>query len=135
MNPEERARALVGVRFRPQGRTPELGLDCIGLAACVFGLTDVRRDYRLRGGDMGSLALELIAGGFVRVSEAAAGDVLVARAGPGQLHLVILTDAGFVHADAGLRRVVEVPGAVSWPVLGAWRREGPRASNNVKRNC
>jgi hypothetical protein len=34
---------------------------------------------------------------------------------------VILTPGGFVHADAGLRRVVERLGAVPWPVVGCWR--------------
>ena len=33
---------------------------------------------------------------------------------------------GIIHADAMLRRVVERPGPVPWPVLGRWRqgREG-----------
>ena len=41
----ERARALVGTRFRPQGRS-ELGLDCIGLVVATFGLDpeEIRRD-------------------------------------------------------------------------------------------
>ena len=30
-----RARSLVGVRFRPQGRDPMLGLDCVGAAAAA----------------------------------------------------------------------------------------------------
>ena len=38
-----------------------------------------------------------------------------------QLHLGILTRQGFVHADACLRRVVETPGAPSWPVAGIYR--------------
>ena len=50
------------------------------------------------------------------------GDLLMMRTGPGQLHLGIWTGAGLVHADAGLRRVVERPGAPPWPVLGCWRR-------------
>jgi hypothetical protein len=54
------------------------------------------------------------------------GDVLVMRAGPEQLHLGIVTRAGLVHADAGLRRVVERPGAPEWPVLGNWRVVGDR---------
>ncbi|MFH7191577.1 hypothetical protein ACHWGL_32290, partial [Klebsiella pneumoniae] len=57
--------------------------------------------YALRGGDWGLLDRML-----VRVAEAAAGDVLLMAAGPGQIHLGIRTAGGFVHADAGLRRVV-----------------------------
>jgi hypothetical protein len=50
-----------------------------------------------------------------------AGDLLLVRAGPHQLHVVILTGEGYLHADARLRRVVEVPGKVPWPVLSVWR--------------
>ncbi|PTW48809.1 hypothetical protein C8J25_101308 [Sphingomonas faeni] len=41
--------------------------------------------------------------------------------GPGQVHLGIRTAAGFVHADASLRRVVERPGMPPWPLIGVWR--------------
>ncbi len=116
-----RARALLGVRFRPQGRDPDYGLDCIGVIAAAFALRDVRRDYRLRSGDAGDVAAGLVSAGFVPAGTAEPGDVLLMRAGPGQLHLAILTPAGFAHADASLRRVVEVPGPPAWLVLGAWR--------------
>jgi hypothetical protein len=39
-----------------------------------------------------------------------------------QLHLAVLTDAGFVHAHAGLRRVVETAGMPEWPVIGIYRK-------------
>lgn len=118
-----RARALLGVRFRAQGRAPELGLDCIGVVAMVFGMSAVRRDYDLRSSDAGMVDGEFAASGFLRIAVkgATAGDVLLVRPGPGRLHVVILSPTGFVHADAGLRRVVEVPGAVAWPVVSAWR--------------
>lgn len=116
-----RARALVGVRFRPQGREPATGLDCVGLVVAVFGLAGVRDDYRLRWADPAALEAGLSQSGFAAVAEPRAGDVLIVRAGAGQLHVVVLVRGGFVHADAGLRRVVEVPGAVEWPVVGAWR--------------
>jgi murein DD-endopeptidase / murein LD-carboxypeptidase len=35
----------------------------------------------------------------------------------------VLTDGGFVHADAGLRRVVETPGRPDATLIGAWREE------------
>ena len=50
-----------------------------------------------------------------------AGDLLLCVSGPGQLHLAIQVEGGIVHADAGLRRVVERPGEIPWPVVGAWR--------------
>jgi hypothetical protein len=39
-----------------------------------------------------------------------------------QLHIGVKTNAGFVHAHAGLRRVVETPGAPEWPLLGIYRK-------------
>lgn len=115
-----RARALVATRFRAQGRGDE-GLDCIGLVAAALGQGGVRRDYAMRGGCAEVLARELAAVGLGPVEAAEAGDVVVLRAGPGQLHLGIGTGDGLVHADAGLRRVVERPGPVPWPMIGVWR--------------
>lgn len=123
-----RARALVGSRFRPQGRDPRLGLDCVGTAAAAAGVASerVRRDYRLRGPGLSEVEHELCDLGCVPVAGGAAepGDVIVCRAGPGQIHIAVATQAGFVHADAGLRLVVERPGPVPWPVLGVWRLAG-----------
>ena len=118
-----RARALIGVRFRPQGRTVKAGLDCIGVVAMAFGLTAVRGDYALRSGNADVVNGEFASSGFLPIppAEAGAGDVLLVRTGFRQLHVVILTVDGYLHADAALRRVVEVPGAVAWPVKGAWR--------------
>jgi hypothetical protein len=45
-----------------------------------------------------------------------------------QVHFAILTANGFVHAHAGLRRVVETPGKPEWPLIGAFRRPGKRGS-------
>ena len=122
----ERAQALVGVRFRPQGRSAEQGLDCIGLAAAAAGvdLASVPRSYRLRSGSEDQLVRELPRLGFVRVAEgeAAPGDVAVVRPGPAALHLAILTPEGFVHADIQLRRVAAVPGPLPWPILSVWRK-------------
>lgn len=123
-NAVERARGLIGVRFRPQGRSTEAGLDCIGLATLAYGVSParVRSDYRLQGGSRDELEREL-APLFDRIAaaRAAPGDLLLVAPGPRQLHLIVLTPGGFVHADARRRRVVEVPGVVPWPVLSAWR--------------
>lgn len=118
-----RARDRIGVRFRAQGRGLD-GLDCIGLVAASLGIEQVRADYPLRGGSPELLAEGLRAAGLRQVARAAAGDVLVMHTGPGQLHLGIWTGQGLVHADAGLRRVVERPGQAPWPVISAWRRSG-----------
>ena len=118
-----RARALLGAPFRPQGRSREAGLDCIGVAAAALAVNAVRSDYRLRGGGLGELEAALAGAGLRRARQWAPGDLLVMRPGAGPLHLGIWTGGGLVHADAGLRRVVERPGPPPWPVLGAWRKE------------
>lgn len=119
------ARALVGTRFRAQGRGAD-GLDCVGVAAAALQAGGyagpVPRGYGLRGGDPAKVAARLDAV-LVRVDDEAEGDLLLCASGPGQLHMAIRVAGGIVHADAGLRRVVERPGAVPWPVIGAWRVE------------
>ena len=118
-----RARALLGVPFRPQGRSRETGLDCIGVAVAALAVESVRSDYRLRGGCLRELEAALAEAGLRPARQRALGDLLVLRPGAEQLHLGIWTGGGLVHADAGLRRVVERPGLPPWPVLGAWRKE------------
>lgn len=115
------ARALIGVRFRPQGRSPAMGLDCIGVVAAAIDVRTPPGDYALRGGSAARLAAALAAAGLRAVATARPGDVLVLAAGPAQLHLGIFTGDGLVHGDAGLRRVVERPGPAPWPILSIWR--------------
>lgn len=122
--PEEivaRARALIGTRFLPQGRTAADGLDCIGLVALAVGARNVPRDYPLRGGSLARLEAGLKSAGLGLVREMVPGDIVVLAPGVGQLHLGVLTGTGLVHGDAGLRRVVERPLPLPWPVLGIWR--------------
>lgn len=121
----ERARALIGTCFRPQGRNVGQGLDCVGLCLAAFDLpTDmVRADYRLRGHYRAEVIHALLRR-FRRVgrSQARPGDLLLLEVADSQLHLVVLTGSGFVHADARLRRVVETPGTPPWPLIGIYRR-------------
>lgn len=115
------ARACIGTRFRLHGRSVA-GLDCIGLAAIAYGKTGVPADYALRGGDPARVAVAIEGFGLVPAGKPLRpADLLLLRAGPHQLHCAILTDRGFIHADARLRRVTEVPGPPLWPVLGRWR--------------
>ena len=118
------AQAAVGARFRLHGREPGTGLDCVGLAALAMaagGRTGaVPTGYRLRGGDARAVR-GMVGEGLVASDGSRAGDLLLFAAGPGQLHLAVRTEGGLVHADAGLGRVVERPGADPWPLLAAWR--------------
>ena len=119
----ERARALIGTRFRPQGRGAD-GVDCIGLVLKTFAIDPaaVSRDYALSGNRVSEIHSQLLRF-FRRVptKQARSGDVLLLACARDQLHLAILTAPGFVHAHAGLRRVVETPGQPGWPVLGCYR--------------
>ncbi len=119
------ARGAIGVRFRLQGRDPAFGLDCVGLAALAIRAAGfegvIPADYGLRGGDAAALAARLDASGLVRGDGPLAGDLALFESGPVQFHLGVIVPDGIVHADAGLRRVVERPGAPPWPMLGCWR--------------
>jgi hypothetical protein len=114
-----RARACVGVPFRLHGWGTD-GLDCVGLVAVATGL-DAPIGYGLRSGDVAQAEAGLRAAGLRMVAQGCAGDVALVRPGPVQLHLMIACHGGFVHAHAGLRRVVEMPGGSPWPVLSWWR--------------
>jgi cell wall-associated NlpC family hydrolase len=123
-----RARALVGTRFRPQGRRPEHGLDCLGLVAAAGGLPGeaIPSAYSLRS-EVEAAALSMRIAGRAEPLEpnkAGEGDVLLVQAGIGQHHFLVLVEGGFVHADARLGKVVDSPGAVPWPALAAWRITG-----------
>ena len=120
----ERALGLLGTRFRAQGRDPQLGLDCLGLAMFAYRIDGgtIRRDYRLSGDHRRELMAGL-ASGFRRVSPSCerAGDLMLIKVAADQNHLAIRTPAGFVHADAR-RGVVETPGKPAWPVVATFRR-------------
>ena len=121
---ENAALAAVGARFRLHGREPATGFDCVGLAAWALRAggceAEAPTGYALRGGDAATV-IAMLDRVLARAAGEQGGDVLLMRTGPGHLHLGIRVADGLVHADAGLRRVVLRPGAVSWPVLGAWR--------------
>lgn len=120
----ERARALLGCRFRPQGRDPATGLDCVGLVLAAYRIPSagLRRDYRLRGDHRLELQREIEVYFAMSRSAPGAGDLMLCSVAPDQLHLAIRCGTSFVHADAGLGRIVETPGDPPWPVLAAYRR-------------
>ena len=120
-----RACALVGTRFRPQGRSAREGMDCVGVAAfaCDIPLERVPGNYALRGESPAEIERRLSDLGFRRVESRAPepGDIALCRPGPAQHHLIVVTPDGFVHADAALRRVVQRPNPIPWTLLGIWR--------------
>ena len=127
-DPIARARAALGVPFRLHGRDPATGLDCVGLVAFAWGLhTGVPTGYAMRGGSVeGYVAMIGALRLTRRRAEPRAGDALLMMAGPRQFHLGLWTGESLIHADAGLRRVVELPGAPPWRAIGAWHRKRRR---------
>ncbi|MCA0979068.1 peptidoglycan endopeptidase [Qipengyuania flava] len=132
------AERLVGTPFRLHGREPEHGLDCVGVVLCALRRCGVDGGgfapcYGLRNSSIAALlpmaaalGLREVEGGRQR------GDVLLVRAGPAQQHLLVITEGVrtgnvstggdcFVHAHAGLRRVVLQHGADAWPLIRHWR--------------
>lgn len=121
-----RARAVIGVRFRLHGRDPASGLDCVGLAGHALGIDALPSGYplRMRGPEQ---ALIVIRGLPLGQGEGGAGDLLLLlNGGAGQLHFAIANGVGSacgaVHADLAMRRVVERPGPLPWPIIGRWHR-------------
>lgn len=127
-NHVERARALVGTRFRPQGRS-QTELDCVGVILSTFQIARdaVRTDYRLRGDHQLEIKQRLKEHfRVVSTSQMRPGDVMLLEVAKEQLHLAVRTDLGFVHAHARIGRVVETPGLPDWPLLGVYRKRRSR---------
>jgi cell wall-associated NlpC family hydrolase len=120
----QRARSLVGAPFRPQGRDPQSGLDCVGvvLRSFLIPAACVRRDYRLRGPYFGEVEAALSTW-FERKNptESRAGDVILFALPRDVTHLAVHCGETFVHADASLCRVVETPITDRWPMAGTFR--------------
>ena len=122
------AQSLVGVPYRRDGRDPQTGLDCLGVVAAALALTGCDatlppRSTLRRRDDPDAQAIAR-ATGLLRVDDGriAPGDVLLLRCSPLQLHaLVAVAATRFVHAHAGLRRVVEGPHDPAWLPVGHWR--------------
>lgn len=127
MNPKLAAAAatLIGVPFRLHGRDPATGLDCVGLVAEALrraGATPiVPAGYRLRATTVDGLLPFAEANGFLAAAKANHADVVLTMVNPVQPHLLVSTEGGFVHAHAGLGRITFLPGALPWPVAGAWQ--------------
>jgi cell wall-associated NlpC family hydrolase len=126
-----RARSLLGVRFRPQGRDPLRGLDCIGLARIAYAVPagQGRDDYHLSGEGLGSELRNALTKDFRRIWRPSRrpGDLLVLRPGRRQWHVAILTDRGFIHADTRRRMVIETPGNLEWPLAAVYRRRSRKS--------
>lgn len=121
------AEALVGSRFRLHGRDAVTGLDCIGVFAAALAACGrpaaLPNFYSLRMRAPPELGEIAQSAGFAPCTGAVlAGDVLLVRIGPCQFHLALAVDCEtFVHAHAGLMRVVRSALPGDWLVVRHWR--------------
>jgi len=121
------AGGLVGTPFRLQGRDPAHGLDCIGLVLASLAGAGIRidlpADYRPHRRSVAIPYEVLQSAGLSTVTGARrAGDILLVRTAPAQMHCAIAVEHGrIVHAHAGLGRVVRSPLPDGWPILATWR--------------
>ncbi|MCW0200027.1 peptidoglycan endopeptidase [Sphingopyxis sp.] len=121
---------MVGARFRPQGRDPATGVDCVGLVWAAYAAAGCVRPlpvgYPLRGWARERVEAALAAAGFAPVDDGRDGDVALIALAAGQFHLGVMGAASFVHAHAGLRRVVETPVDAAAMAAVRWRLCPPR---------
>ncbi len=121
------ASRFIGAPFRLHGRSPATGLDCVGLVAASLEAVGrpVRapQSYGLRNSDISAMLAHALISGFQDIDgPVRAGSILMVAPGPAQYHLLIAEHSGsFIHAHAGLRRVVRMPGPLGWPILRHWR--------------
>jgi cell wall-associated NlpC family hydrolase len=123
------AEALLGTPFRLHGRDAHKGLDCMGLVEAALNASGrpVRLpfDYALKMRSIERFAGAALRAGLILASgHEEAGDILLLRVGPCQFHLGIVgSDGSFIHAHAGLRRVVSSP-FPEGDILERWRLPG-----------
>ncbi|MEO9599630.1 peptidoglycan endopeptidase [Parasphingorhabdus sp.] len=124
----EKVVSLCGAPFCLHGRDEDIGLDCIGLALqCLIAgdfECDAPNGYSIRGGSEQSISAFMTETGFSRFppeSELCEGDIILVRPSPVQWHFLIRAKDGFVHAHAGLSKVVFCPGEAPWPIAAIFR--------------
>lgn len=120
------AESFVGAPFRFRGRDPRSGLDCVGLVAAALEAIGAPAPpiapYTFRQRDFAAQIAGAALAGFDEVAGIShAGDVLLLRPGPAQVHLGVVGAGGLIHAHAGLGRVVQTPLPPAWPVERHWR--------------
>lgn len=121
------AESLVGTTFRLHGRTPETGLDCVGLVASSLALAGRQvvapSGYSLRNLDIEAyLAFAQRNGLVAAIGPIRRGDLVMTEPGQAQHHLLVATSpASFVHAHASLRCVVHQQGALADAPTWHWR--------------
>lgn len=121
------ARRLAGSPFRLHGRDPATGLDCIGVLAASLrdaGMpAPLPTGYSLRSRSIAGLEAIAVQCGFGLATDTAeAGDVVLARPNACQFHLLVALGPDlFVHAHAGIGRVILSAWPQDWRIAGHFR--------------
>lgn len=117
----------VGTPFRLYGRSPSLALDCVGLAIHAVGYLGNEQRYHLKGDYREVICSYLDKSNLLKLDGGAVpydGDLALVGCAPRQQHLMVRAKGGWVHAHAGLGRVVHTPGDSPWPIIAIWRASG-----------
>ena len=117
-----KARALIGVPWKHQGRHPVVGIDCVGLLVLALGITDIPIPDYSRDPSDGQLemALEQYLGPPLPVdAQWLPGDVAAMAYGRVIRHCGLLADhvyggLSLIHTDSQLGRVTEHPLDAKW---------------------
>jgi hypothetical protein len=123
----EAAEQLIGTPFRLHGRDPGHGLDCVGLLGAALKRSGCNAalpiGYSLRIRELGRWLPEPARYGLGPAElPFAAGDVLLLSPSPAQFHLAIADQSGgWIHAHAGLRRVVREAAVPAGTIIHHWR--------------
>lgn len=121
------AASFVGTPFRLHGRDRTSGLDCVGLLLAALRECGQQprniTGYGLRCRNYSVYLHRFTEAGFCASQGAPrTGDVVQVAPGPGQLHLLIVSLEGdYIHAHAGIGRVVRTPHPLGWQVDRLWR--------------
>lgn len=121
------AEGFVGSPFRFRGRDPRSGLDCVGLVAAALAKLGLPAPplprYSMRQSSFAAQLGCAAGAGFEEADDRLKpGDLLLVRPGPAQVHLgIVSATGGFVHAHAGLGKVVVTPPPLPWSIERHWR--------------
>jgi hypothetical protein len=123
------ALALIGTPFHDHGRHPPHGVDCIGVIEQCLNQAGFEiiapSDYRRQGDHAKRIVAFFADERFGKACDGPqTGDIAVAQITSRQFHFMIRVPQGWVHAHAGLGKVVQTPDPIDWPLLGIWRVKG-----------
>lgn len=111
------ALAMVGTRFRHQGRQPRFWLDCAGLVVCAYRKAGIELPDRVDYDEDNPPYRDMLSRARRALGPSRAdrrdGDVLVFRVGDRAKHMGIFFAGGIIHAVRG-------DAVRHYPTMGGW---------------